>query len=95
MGVVKNIGAGSLSAGAEGTYFQNIEFQTEQGKEITITSFMGSSSYKNSKGASVTVLYDSANPEKGVIKDFANLWGFEFILFVISAGIIGVILSGI
>lgn len=35
VGIVKKSGEGSLSSGTEGTYFQTVEFQTEQGKVIT------------------------------------------------------------
>jgi len=82
--IVKSVGSGSLTNNSEGVYFQNVEFETEQGKRISISSFMGSSSDKTSKGSAVEVLYLSDEPENGVIKDFKNMWGFETIIFLIG-----------
>lgn len=47
---------------------------------------MGSSSDKETEGSAVEVLYLKESPEKGVIKDFKNIWGFESIVFLIGFG---------
>ena len=83
-GIVKNVSSGSLSNGNEGTYSQVIEFETEEGNSITITSLMGSSSDQNSIGKAVKVLYLPHDPKNAVIKDVKNLWGFEAIVFIIG-----------
>ena len=84
-GIVKSVGSGSLSSNSEGVYYQDVEFETEQGKKISISTFMGSSSDKGTKSRVVKVLYLSDKPENGVIKDFKNMWGFEAIIFIISS----------
>ncbi len=84
-GIVKSVASGSLSNNNEGAYYQGVEFETEQGKKISISSLMGSSGDKDSKGSTVEVLYLSDEPENGVIKDFKNMWGFEAIIFLIGS----------
>ena len=86
VGIVKIAGAGSLSDGADGAYFQTVEFQTEKGEIITIHPTMGGSSDRGTKGAAVEVLYLKESPKDGVIKDFKNIWGFESIAFLIGLG---------
>jgi len=93
IGIVKSLESGSLSSGSEGSYRQVVEFDTEEGKTVTIKSSMMTGSYKNTVGSAVTVLYLQDKPEYGVINSFTNLWGLEFILFIISGSLIAVILA--
>ncbi len=83
IGIVKKVGSESSDSGSS-VYYQNVEFDNDQGKTFTVSSVMGSSSVRDSEGSAVKVLYLSDDPENAVINDFKNIWGFESIVFVIA-----------
>jgi len=83
IGIVKKVGSESSENGAS-VYYQNVEFNNDQGKTFTVSSVMGSSSVRDSEGSAVKVLYLSDDPENAVINDFKNIWGLESIVFAIA-----------
>lgn len=61
-------------------YRSQVQFTTQSGKQVVITSNKGSNRLLNRIGDQVKVLYDINDPEKGVISSFSNLYMPAFII---------------
>ncbi|MEQ4675082.1 DUF3592 domain-containing protein [Providencia vermicola] len=70
----------SVSEDKSKTYFPIIEFTTLENQQIEFRSSMGSSSYRNSIGQSIDVLYNPANPQDAIIDSLFGVYGLSIIL---------------
>jgi Protein of unknown function (DUF3592) len=61
-------------------YRSQVQFTTQSGEQVVITSNKGSNRPLNRIRDRVTVLYDLNDPDKGVINSFSNLYMPAFII---------------
>ena len=70
----------SVSEDKSKTYFPIIEFTTQENQQIEFRSSMGSSSYRNSIGQSIDIIYNPANPQDAIIDSFFGVYGLSIFL---------------
>jgi hypothetical protein len=73
-------------------YNPRVQFTVADGKAITFTSLIGSSSKSYPIGAKVSVLHDSQNPENAVIKSFSKLFLMPILFTILGGTLFGVAL---
>ncbi|HZQ46990.1 MAG TPA: DUF3592 domain-containing protein [Verrucomicrobiae bacterium] len=87
--ILVNDSKSSRAGHGDYNYRSQVQFTTQSGKQVVITSNKGSNRLLNRIGDRVTVLYDLNDPDKGVLSSFSNLYMPVFLFAFIAVTFLG------
>lgn len=91
VGVVTNLRFSRSDDSSSGSWYPEFTFKDQNGRQFVVESSVGSSSFRNSLGKPITILYDRNNPDNAQIDSVIGLYLGSIIagIFAVALLVIG------